>query len=83
MNPSGTHDINTYNIHVCGRGAAEYTAALLGSLAAIEGSTGPGNAVFSWGPGDWKKAVFIPIPRGYIPVAVEAIRAASIAISLK
>eukprot|EP00972_Heterocapsa_arctica_P013769 2031535-Heterocapsa_arctica.AAC.1 len=63
MNPSGTHDINTDNIHVCGRGIAEYASALLAALATIEGSTGPGNAVSAWGPNDWNEAIFIPIPR--------------------
>jgi hypothetical protein len=74
MNPSGTHNVNCYNIHISGRDSAAFSTALLEALAAIEGSTGPGNAVFAWGPDDWHEAVFVPIHYGYIPVVIEALQ---------
>eukprot|EP00972_Heterocapsa_arctica_P107357 15812796-Heterocapsa_arctica.AAC.1 len=56
MAASGLADVSTFIITISGGSPRQVAANLVESMEAIEGSTGPGNAVYAWGPDDWAEA---------------------------
>eukprot|EP00972_Heterocapsa_arctica_P105283 15513639-Heterocapsa_arctica.AAC.1 len=60
MAASGLFDVFTFTATIGGRHPRTTAAELCEALGTLEGSTGAGNAVFTWGPDEWTEAVLFP-----------------------
>eukprot|EP00972_Heterocapsa_arctica_P003102 461205-Heterocapsa_arctica.AAC.1 len=67
MAATGLANVSTFTATICGSAPRSIAAGLIETLGALEGSTGPGDALFAWGPDDWAEAILFPVPKGAIP----------------